>query len=1516
MRGIDKLNSGLMWLAASARALAMTTALLLSSIGTAASSPTPVRAHVADTANQNCINFQDLAVGTQYGLNDTFVSNGTTLKARSFNFFTGNPVFGNVRIQNGNNAHGTGQEVALTLSDLGISFTQPISGLSILYGDFGSSVNLVINGVATSGANMSDMDGIVRDGVTVEVFEDSSTLFGRVLLRGDIRQIEIGGLNFMVDDICQLPPLQPRTLADLGDAPDSVNNHAGVAFNTAYPAVAGRFPTVWDGTPAGAGTGPKHLDPYVTFLGLSVSGEVEADQLPDNDGITNILQGGADNSDNDTRDDGWLNPGTRLNNCQTTILKIRVTRGLGVGVPLMFLNAWFDGNRDGDWADRDTCPNATPPNDPSYEWMIQNRPIPMAAILPGSYRDFNIFTNRVMNPTPGQPHWLRFTLAGQVAPAGANLPDGRGLDAPNAYLLGETEDYKQNLSEGPFPGTLAITKSAILPANPHGGDPVNYRIVLEHVGGSAAAITTLRDRLPADVSFVGPISVTAITRTVSPLNATLISGTVQWTGELEPGAKLRLVIPARINPCVGADKTITNVARAENTDGAIISDTSVFTVACSPPPNVDVHKSILRRDDINGALITTTDTSVLPHDDLVFRFTARNNGAEPAVVFVRDEMPAGLEAGGGDPLVGKGRLEVRPGLTATFDLRARVTAPCGIGRVITNVAQYTAVPGTAVQVSAFDLPPTLPRNPTNVVTLRLHCNDLGDAPDSTNHFGAAMAAYPAVQANYPTVFDPATGTDQGPVHRNPNPFHLGANFSIEADADVLPDQDGVRNIVPPANNPNNDVFDDSTLMSRIAFSDCTSTTIPVRVFIGPNAAAFFAAQVGNGQGYLNVWVDANRDGDWADVRECVTPNGSRPAFEHIVIDQQISLAALGAGLHTLNVPTGRVPWPSAAADKPAWLRVTLSEIPSNKTLVLNGVPYGDGRGFAVPFVTGETEDYVWRVITDTANGPDVTIRKRGAMRTDSGGPIIGTASSEDKVVWQIQYANLGNADATNVLVTDDLTEAGNKAGLTITTVPPVSYTLNANSLTFNVGNLASGASGNIMVELSRHLTQRIYTNTATITATNDIDAGNNTDQAAVRHAFLQPPILLNPLDGTTCDGDFTGNNTLLGITTEGATVDVYVDGVLTATVPAGGSGYFRHDMVLPDGEYTLYAVAHLNGHDSVGESRIVIVDSSLTWDPLSLRFIDSLNRRFRPTDADSRTDEIGWVPHLSLNTTYTVSVRVCCDSPIASVSLDVSGTAILLSDPDGDRVFQGIYTTPSTSLTSIPFGLTVDCNGAITAVPANILIDPAGVVYDIGTGAKLGNTSVVCMLQNPEDSSSYNVWPAADFGQTNPLITGADGAFSFLTPVGTYRLDVSRSGYQPYRSPDLQVVDVPVHIDVPLTPAIAEPATLTITIGSNGYTPALATVTPGTVIVFVNVDVEDHHVRSRRLDNAAAGVQSVDQNNGFDSGVLGPNQSYKVKLSSVGTIAYTDGTNAELGGAIQVAAAGGGNRVLMPLIQR
>ena len=183
----------------------------------------------------------------------------------------------------------------------------------------------------------------------------------------------------------------------------------------------------------------------------------------------------------------------------------------------------------------------------------------------------------------------------------------------------------------------------------------------------------------------------------------------------------------------------------------------------------------------------------------------------------------------------------------------------------------------------------------------------------------------------------------------PRPFHLGPQVSREAEADIGPDADPFNNILPPANNPDNDRFDDGVNPNLWALNNCQTTTIPVRVFISPQAANWFQQQ--DEPAYLNVWLDANRDGDWADGFNC---GDIQSEVEHIVIDFPVDVVALGAGLHIINVPTGLTPWPAQFAQQPFWARVTLSEHKSNKTLLFGGISYGDGRGFATPFRTGET----------------------------------------------------------------------------------------------------------------------------------------------------------------------------------------------------------------------------------------------------------------------------------------------------------------------------------------------------------------------------------------------------------------------------------------------------------------------------------------------------------------------------------------------------------------------------------
>jgi hypothetical protein len=182
--------------------------------------------------------------------------------------------------------------------------------------------------------------------------------------------------------------------------------------------------------------------------------------------------------------------------------------------------------------------------------------------------------------------------------------------------------------------------------------------------------------------------------------------------------------------------------------------------------------------------------------------------------------------------------------------------------------------------------------------------DLGDAPDSTNHAGSPMTAYPAggplgVAAHYPTVFDPLTGLPKGPLHQQPRAdAWLGQWVTREYDADMLPDEDALANIWPPTDKPDTDLFDDGVNVP-VAAPYCVPTVFTYTVTITPGATMR--------DRYVNVWFDWLRDGDWNDTLEC--PDGTlTPEW---AVQNQI-IPSLPPGVYVFTTPA-YLPW-----NPPGW----------------------------------------------------------------------------------------------------------------------------------------------------------------------------------------------------------------------------------------------------------------------------------------------------------------------------------------------------------------------------------------------------------------------------------------------------------------------------------------------------------------------------------------------------------------------------------------------------------------------
>lgn len=221
---------------------------------------------------------------------------------------------------------------------------------------------------------------------------------------------------------------------DLGDAPDSTNNHGFVM--TAYSSggvVQANYPTVFnDGTGAGP-RGPLHVNvPLVAYLGKKITSEAEADTGLDEDGVNNI-EPRKDSADTDKGDDGVAVP-LNLPSCQWVTFDYQVT----VVDPKidLWVNVWFDWNRDGDWDDAPACDAGA-----AAEWAVQNQYL------------FNLPAglNQVTTPAFLPWHrkssqegiWMRITLSEQPWKGGSNPGQtGNGGSGPSGkYQVGETEDY-------------------------------------------------------------------------------------------------------------------------------------------------------------------------------------------------------------------------------------------------------------------------------------------------------------------------------------------------------------------------------------------------------------------------------------------------------------------------------------------------------------------------------------------------------------------------------------------------------------------------------------------------------------------------------------------------------------------------------------------------------------------------------------------------------------------------------------------------------------------------------------------------------------------------------------------------------------------------------------------------------------------------------------------------------------------------------------------------------------------
>jgi len=148
-----------------------------------------------------CVDFEDLTLGTQYSVGDTFTDSGVNIKVETADGIT--PV---AEVDNKGNAGGFGQEIMLAnviLNFIDLGF--PCENLSLLFGEIGPpgiKQYIKINDDQETFEQFIDIDGEEIGGVNVSVVNGPNQPTGKLILSGTINSFAIGSEELVIDEVC------------------------------------------------------------------------------------------------------------------------------------------------------------------------------------------------------------------------------------------------------------------------------------------------------------------------------------------------------------------------------------------------------------------------------------------------------------------------------------------------------------------------------------------------------------------------------------------------------------------------------------------------------------------------------------------------------------------------------------------------------------------------------------------------------------------------------------------------------------------------------------------------------------------------------------------------------------------------------------------------------------------------------------------------------------------------------------------------------------------------------------------------------------------------------------------------------------------------------------------------------------------------------------------------------------------------------------------------------------------
>jgi hypothetical protein len=496
--------------------------------------------------------------------------------------------------------------------------------------------------------------------------------------------------------------------------------------------------------------------------------------------------------------------------------------------------------------------------------------------------------------------------------------------------------------------------------------------------------------------------------------------------------------------------------------------------------------------------------------------------------------------------------------------------------------------------------------------------------------------------------------------------------------------------------------------------------------------------------------------------------------------------------------------------------------------------------------------------------------------------------------------------ALTVAVTDTL-----PAALTCeseTHAPVMSFSRDGQTLAWQTLQPATrGQSGQIEISTRYDHPQpgAWMTNTAILTA-----GAHELSAFAVTQVPLIAPLIVAPGNGEMCAGDYQ----IRGQAQPGVTVTLLIDGAPVLQTLADARGLFTatHTYSGTASVDLTAQVCTADGSCSAASRAITLKPSESFWCPqhslwegtptVGPRAGKHLVFNFRDNTGQYSTQN--WrVPGVYGFWNTTLRLRGCNCPPASGTTAPPTSMWVIADGVRYDPT--GVYPDFTFAITGGAHNVVfwAQCGLNLISSSGRVLIDPDGYVFDVMQGFDpitptlhaVAGVTVTAFVSNTE-WGGWVPWPAHLYNnQVNPQVTGTDGYFAFFTPPGFYYLQVAgKPGYQPWRSPVVQVIDQIVHVNVPYTPWSQAPVH-DVLLTAAGPHPRAITVPVGSAVRWLaEADgLASPELIAQQTENPAlrplSALDPISNTLGWDGGMLKPGQTYQRQMSQPGHYTYTDG---------------------------